>query len=158
MNAIQRTMSIRRSCVVIHAAGFLLGREPLYLKEVTTCINENGTKSLRREYVEVDNVNLASHVSYLGGRDVHTEVTTGNGEAFYGNAMELNEPITINIFNSIKEVFGSNPDATPEMLAYAVTKQTYFKQPGETKWTKLRPLRAFSNWISKTFHSMHLAL
>lgn len=158
MNAIQRTMSIRRSCIIIHVAGFLLGRTPLYLNEVTTCTNTNGTKSLRREYVEVSRLEAASHVSYLGKRDVHTEVTNEDGSVFYGNAMELNEPISVELFKRINEEYGNNPDASPEMLAYAVTNTSYFKLTGERKWTKLKPLQRFSNWISKTFHWMQMAL
>jgi hypothetical protein len=124
MTVIREGVDILRKTLELHMQAFLDGREPMYMAEVTSTINNGVNNILRRYYEPVYKSQLYSHVSYLGRREIILETTNlSSGNTFLNNVMLGNAPLTREHERRARTFYEDNPDITSEAIADLVISE-----------------------------------
>ena len=119
MDVIKEQEDILRLALTLHVKEFLNGKEPLYLSEITsTRLESKDYRTLRRRYDIVMSVDRASHVSYLGVRDIVIENRiVSTGAIFTNKTMRCNTPLPKGLMRRARNFYEANPDISSEAIA-----------------------------------------
>lgn len=140
---------ILRRVLLLHLRAFLDGVEPLLLLEHTTVKTTGVSKVLRRVYNEVLVDSCASHVSYLGKREVQIEHSRDGWKNTFTNITIVGGyPLPKGFMRRARNIYETNPDYSAEAIVDIVFNEFEITNDRrETIWKLKRSFREYSTLI-----------